>query len=180
MFNPNVYQGTRFITETTRISSKSLVTRLLSEIRNKYDPNNKQRIRIKSVQDAEKLKHIINEEFPEWPSLQVPKHDTALQVDYVSSNLNKGFIFYLICSGCERRVLHLYQPTPEAYLKCRNCHNLSYKKDDYRSRRIRRLIKSPDLLINYLQSTYKNYEVAVEAIEVIKSLKTEGHFAKYE
>lgn len=50
------------------------------------------------------------------------------QFDFVPSNFGegRGYIFYFICPGCERRVKYLYMPRGTTVYRCRNCYNLRY------------------------------------------------------
>ncbi len=56
-----------------------------------------------------------------------PNH---LRLTYTKSNLGKGYIFWLICNVCGRRVKYLYFPPYSAILACRTCHRLTYDKQN--------------------------------------------------
>jgi hypothetical protein len=50
------------------------------------------------------------------------------RVDYVPSNLGRGFLFYFICNQCGRRVKYLFEYSSIKEPVCRRCCRLSYKK----------------------------------------------------
>lgn len=51
-------------------------------------------------------------------------------VDYVPSNLGnkRGYIFYFICNGCEKRVKYLYEYDTLSSPLCRTCCRITYKR----------------------------------------------------
>ena len=49
-------------------------------------------------------------------------------VDYVKSNLDKGYVFYFICSACGSRVKYLYQYSLTKPPICRTCCCLDYER----------------------------------------------------
>ena len=67
------------------------------------------------------------------------------KVDFVPSNLRRGFIFYFICNECERRVKYLYEYAITAAPLCRTCCRLSYEQPNRKSRALSRLIRKPYL-----------------------------------
>lgn len=88
-------------------------------------------LRIKTGADAEWVKEFINESNWDFQSLaKIQSYHQNWQIfDYVASNLGKGFIFYFICSRCDKRVKYLYRlPNSEIYL-CRNCNRIPYTKN---------------------------------------------------
>jgi len=53
-----------------------------------------------------------------------------VRITYSKSNLRKGFVFWFICNICGRRVKYLYFPPNSTVLACRNCHRLTYDKQN--------------------------------------------------
>lgn len=117
---------------------------------------------------ARMLKRYINEDFHRFESLHVvPKHDSMLQVDFIKSNL-KGYVFYFICQFCNRRVLHLYQSHEAEQLGCRTCYHFAYPKHHSKGAKLKKLLRNPDLLMNYLYSSPKHNLLAQEALLLLK------------
>lgn len=89
--------------------------------------------------EAEKLRDYINNPWSEsavvYEGLYFPRHNWP-EVDFILSNLGRGYIFYFICDGCERRCKFLYQPTEEDQPLCRICHYLTYRQPTKRERRM--------------------------------------------
>ena len=50
------------------------------------------------------------------------------KVDFVASNLGRGFIFYFRCNGCGRRVKYLYEYSMLDTPLCRICCRLRYEQ----------------------------------------------------
>lgn len=69
------------------------------------------------------------------------------KVDYVPSNLGrgKGYLFYFICNGCNRRVKYLYEYNLCYSPLCRTCCRLKYKAPTRKARELSRLIRKPYL-----------------------------------
>lgn len=67
------------------------------------------------------------------------------KVEYVRSNLGigKGYVWYFICNGCERRVKFLYESTPLRSPLCGRCQRISYRQPSRSSRKLSRLLKAP-------------------------------------
>ncbi len=63
------------------------------------------------------------------------------EVDYVPSNLRRGFIFYFICNECGRRVKYLYEYSMLESPICRICCRLSYRQPNRKARAISRLFR---------------------------------------
>ena len=61
-----------------------------------------------------------------------------VKLTYSKSNLGKGFVFWFMCNICDRRVKYLYFPPNSTVLACRNCHRLTYDKQN-ESKRFRTL-----------------------------------------
>lgn len=67
------------------------------------------------------------------------------KVDYVRSNLKRGFIFYFICNACGRRARYLYEYSSLESPLCRICCRLNYEQPGRKAREISRLIRRPYL-----------------------------------
>jgi hypothetical protein len=67
------------------------------------------------------------------------------KVDFVASNLRRGFVFYFRCNGCYRRVKYLYQYSMLKPPLCRICCRLPYPQPSRQARRFSRLIRQPYL-----------------------------------
>src|SRR3989338_10620695 len=103
--------------------------------------------KVKTEEQAIRLKEFINTptlEFETPFQIYQSSHEWQ-EVDFVPSNLGRGYIFYFICNRCEGNMRHLYQPYPEAQPLCRNCHHLTYRQSRRKERRISRLTHKPYL-----------------------------------
>ena len=69
------------------------------------------------------------------------------KVDFVSSNLHKGHLFYFICAYCDRRVKYLYRYRTYDQPSCRTCCKIGYAPTQSRRqvRNLSRLIRKPYL-----------------------------------
>lgn len=67
------------------------------------------------------------------------------EVDFISSNLGRGFIFYFVCNGCRRRVKYLYEYSSLRSPLCRICCRLQYPQPSRSARRLSRLIRQAHL-----------------------------------
>jgi len=76
---------------------------------------------------------------------ELSKSSNKQRVDYVSSNLNRGYIFYFICSGCGRRVKYLYEYDPLDSPLCRVCCKLGYKPYTEKSQKLSKIFRKPIL-----------------------------------
>lgn len=90
-------------------------------------------IRVSRHSEAERIKGLLNiprnttfksmrdiqGNFPYW---------NEQSVDYVPSNLGRGYIFYFICSRCKRRVKYLYEYSMLLPPLCRHCCRLQYRR----------------------------------------------------
>ncbi len=63
-----------------------------------------------------------------------------VKLTYSKSNLGKGYIFWFVCNVCGKRAKFLYFPPNSTILACRNCHRLTYDKQN-ESKRFRPLRK---------------------------------------
>ena len=62
------------------------------------------------------------------------------KVDFVPSNLGKGFIFYFRCNGCGYRAKYLYEYSTLESPLCRVCCRLQYPAPTRKTRELSRLI----------------------------------------
>ncbi len=170
MFDPYKYTQRPTTKEVSKIHITAIIREFFNEIEIKFGEGRRMNLCVKTEGEAEKVKNEINNNFYGYECLYVPQHDTALRIDYEKSNLGVGYYFYFVCK-CERRVLYLYQLSETSELNCRKCLRLKYKKPDNRKSKIRRLIRNPDILMNYLNSTPKHYEIAAEALNTLKELR---------
>ncbi len=69
------------------------------------------------------------------------------KVDFIPSNLHKGYLFYFICAYCDRRVKYLYKYRTYNEPSCRTCCKLGYAPSQSRrqTRNLSRLIHKPYL-----------------------------------
>ena len=67
------------------------------------------------------------------------------KVDFVPSNLHKGYLFYFVCSYCERRVKYLYRYKTYNEPSCRTCCDLEYISPNRKTRSLSRLARKPYL-----------------------------------
>ena len=75
---------------------------------------------------------ILNDGIPYW---------NEQKVDYVPSTLGRGFIFYFVCNGCERRVKHLYEYSTLTSPLCRVCCRLKYEAPTHKARTFSRMLR---------------------------------------
>jgi hypothetical protein len=63
------------------------------------------------------------------------------EVDYIVSNLGKGkgYIFYFICTRCDRRVKYLYEYSFFDPPLCRKCCQIPYRPKTYSERKLQKL-----------------------------------------
>ncbi|KKR46468.1 MAG: hypothetical protein UT82_C0012G0015 [Parcubacteria group bacterium GW2011_GWB1_40_14] len=113
--------------------------------------------------DAQRIKEIINipkntsfKSFADIRTGQPYWHEQ--EVTYIPSNLGKkkGFIFFFICNGCEKKVRRLYHRELVDSPVCRECCRLRYKKTNRSQRNVSRLLRRPIL------STEAKYTVLEE------------------
>lgn len=90
-----------------------------------------------------------------------PNH---VKLTYTKSNLGKGFIVWFVCGGCGRKVRNMYFPPSDSRFLCRNCHRLSYEKQNKtKDKLVSKLLSNPDLRTKYLNSG--SHKLALAAIE---------------
>ena len=85
----------------------------------------------------------------------------AQRVEFVPSNLGRGYLFYFRCNGCGYRVKYLYEYSTSDSPLCRVCCHLSYKQPSRRSRGISKILNRP-----YLSSEHKYWLIKQAGITV--------------
>lgn len=131
------------IEESQKISSaicvrNYLIDRQPSAIRRTFDLNEETDVK-------ELITEIESETTFNLKQFNGSDHDYSepnnVKLTYAKSNLGKGFVFWFICNICSRRVKYLYFPPNSTTLACRNCHRLTYNKqnENKRFRPMRRL-----------------------------------------
>ena len=132
------YGKRQVVEESQKIGAGVCVRNFLFEAKNKYDLNEEAGIKA-LIADMEigtniNLKQDNHGEF----SYSEPNN---IKLTYSKSNLGKGFVFWFICNLCCKRVKYLYFPPNSTILACRNCHRLTYDKqnESKRFRPLRRL-----------------------------------------
>lgn len=88
--------------------------------------------------------NIVGHNF-DTPFLIYNRNSELPEIDFIPSNLGKGYVFYFLCNGCDKKVRHLYLPYEYSSILCRECHHLRYKQPDRKTRRLSRLIHKPYL-----------------------------------
>ncbi len=84
--------------------------------------------RIRTEAEAERIRGLINSPTNPFKTVSMiqGKSDEWQEVVYKPANLGVGFVFFFVCTGCERHVRHLYQSSSTVRYKCRICLNLGY------------------------------------------------------
>lgn len=126
---------------------KTYIQMFLEEVDSEAIKNGLKMMKIKTLERANYIKELLNTPNTkfETPFILYKQHYEWPEVDFIPSNLGKGFIFYFICNGCGRKVKYLYEPRENSQYLCRICHGLHYKQPDRRIRRISRLTHKPYL-----------------------------------
>lgn len=129
--------------EVKRLNITSYILSFLAELNQRGMKMEK----IRTLSDATLVRDFLNTPGDHYktPFMVCQKSYNWQQVDFVPSNLGRGYIFYFICNRCRRKAKHLYQPYEYSQPRCRNCYHLSYKQPDRRTRKISRLIHQPYL-----------------------------------
>lgn len=65
------------------------------------------------------------------------------KVDFVPSNLKKGYLFYFVCIYCDQRVKYLYRHRTYNQPSCRTCCKLGYVPPSRKTRSLSRLARKP-------------------------------------
>lgn len=115
-------------------------------VRHMYKHNAAGKMTIRTRSEAEYFKALFNDPrnttFKSAPDLRdhTPYWNKQL-VDYVPSNMGKGFYFYFICNDCERRVKYLYFYSYLYSPLCRKCLRLPYRQPTRPERRVARYLR---------------------------------------
>ncbi len=113
---------------------------------------------MRTLSDADYYKKLFSDPLhsPIRSMLGIPSGELykyCQELDYISSNLGRGFIFYFICTWCTRRVKCLYVDESLEAMLCRKCIKLPYRQSSrperYASRYIRR---HPELVKRLIDS----------------------------
>lgn len=107
-------------------------------------------IRISNLSGVERIKGLMNipnntifKSFSDMRS-GIPYWNIQ-KVDYINSNIGRGYIFYFICNSCGRRVKYLYEYNMTLSPLCRTCCRLGYKSPTRKARDLSRWSKKPYL-----------------------------------
>ncbi len=107
-------------------------------------------IRVNKLSDVERIKELMNlpkntasKSFSDVRS-GIPYWDMQ-KIDYINSNIGRGYIFYFLCSGCGRRVKYLYEYNMTLSPLCRICCRLGYKSPTRKDRSLSYWSKKPYL-----------------------------------
>ncbi len=85
-------------------------------------------------------------------------------VDFVPSNLKRGFIFYFRCNGCYRRVKYLYEFSTLQSPLCRICCHLHYEQPNRKARELSRLFRRPYLSVEAKYALIKRAGITIEDV----------------
>ncbi len=113
---------------------------------------------IRSRSDADYYKKLFSDPMhsPLRSMLNVHSGDLykyCQDIDYVPSNLGKGFIFYFICVWCGRRAKYLYADEKLDAMLCRKCIKFPYRQPTRPERKASRYIKRhPELVWRLIES----------------------------
>jgi len=105
-----------------------------------------QRFRTSHPEEVRYMKELLNNpEYTRFKSTRdiithLPIWDRQ-RVDYIPSNLGKGFIFYFVCNGCGQRVKYLYEYSTIKPPLCRVCCGLGYEAPPKKGRELIRLLQ---------------------------------------
>ena len=137
----------QFIDDTyPQINISDYVTRFLMFIRREWGMVQQCR----HFAEALRMKELLDT--PKYTAFKTEKdcrdgHDFwgEQKVDFVESNLRRGFIFYFVCNGCRHRVKYLYRFSMLESPLCRKCCHIHYRAPSRKARSISRLIRKPYL-----------------------------------
>ncbi len=97
--------------------------------------NERKRIKINRPSEAERIKDLMNIPkntfFKSFTDLEGYPYWQEQKVDYIASNLlhRNAYIFYFICSACDKRVKFLYEYMSTRPPVCRECCYISYGRN---------------------------------------------------
>ena len=92
------------------------------------------KVNVNRVSEAERVKGLINipmnTSFKTLSDIRsgVPYWEEQ-KVDYIASNLGRGYIFYFLCNHCGRRVKYLYEYDMTLSPLCRVCCRITYRRE---------------------------------------------------
>ena len=94
----------------------------------------KREVNVNSPFEVERIKGLIN--IPENTAFKtlsdirsgLPYWEEQ-KVDYIASNLGRGYIFYFLCNHCGRRVKYLYEYDMTLSPLCRVCCRITYRRE---------------------------------------------------
>jgi hypothetical protein len=144
MYNNNRYKNS---SDLKQIDVTGYVESFLLELAKR---ERRSSIKITKLSDVERIKGLLN--LPKntaFKSLSDIRTNIPFwerqEVDYIKSNLGKGYIFYFLCNICGRRVKYLYNYNEYSSPKCRICCDLRYKSPTRKDRSLSRWSKKPYL-----------------------------------
>ncbi len=91
-------------------------------------------ININKLSEASRIKGLMsipkNTTFKSIADMRsgIPYWDKQ-KVDYIASNLGKGYIFYFVCNGCGRKAKYLYEYNITLSPLCRMCCRITYRRE---------------------------------------------------
>jgi len=136
------------------------------------EKNNGWSFNLASVHDVQQVKAILN--LPENTSSKSIRSITDGEyywhkqlVDFIPSNLGKGYLFYFLCNKCEQRVKYLYQYSYCESPLCRTCCRLKYKAPSRKERSISRILRGRPMF-----SSEARYTLAMRAGITVDDLPT--------
>ena len=124
------HQNKWLIDQISRINITDYLRIFLLELsRHEKRPLIKLRIRF----EAERVKGLLNiaknTPFKSFRDIQgIPYWDDQ-PVDYIPSNLGRGYLFYFLCTHCGRRVKYLYEYSLASEPICRKCCRITYRRN---------------------------------------------------
>ena len=127
-----------------RIYEKIDITEYVTTFLIKLSEIEGSRVKVNTNTDAIRVGHLINNpRFTTFKSLNDMQTGQPFwneqKVVYSPSNLgvNKGYIFYFRCNGCDRIVKYLYKYTELRAPLCRKCCRIPYGQISYKERKTR-------------------------------------------
>jgi len=100
---------------------------MLFETKKKYNLNSE--INVKALMGDMKAGININLKQENYEEIDYSELNN-IKPTHTKSNLGREFIFWFICNVCVGCVRCLYSPSNSTVLACRNCHKLSYEKQN--------------------------------------------------
>lgn len=114
-----------------RIDSMEIIHAFLDEMAEVFKGNEQwlYKRRITSEQEAKWVLEFINRsECGSYAIRGIQRGQTVpQQFTYIPTNLGRGYYFYFICDGCDKRAKKLYLPKDRYHgYRCRTCYRLVY------------------------------------------------------